>query len=97
MICKLCSTPLRFRFPGGRKNPENTGHRAGIVILKLVCPNCGEKWLATDAKESHPYQVRHKLPEGEAKKGYSIRMKPRDAQKRIARWGSLQRWADNVE
>lgn len=97
MLCPSCSIKLKFRYPGGRGNAENFSRRAKTVILKLICPQCHKKWLATDGSDSHPYQVRHKLPEGERKEVFSIRMRARDAARRRKRWGTLQGWADSVE
>ena len=53
MNCLDCKTPLIFR------DPQRT-RRAGVAILRLACPGCGGKFLATDAPYSHPYRTHQK-------------------------------------
>jgi hypothetical protein len=50
MRCTYCKTELQYRTP-------KTTRRAGIKILRLECPSCGELFLATDGEYSHPYQT----------------------------------------
>lgn len=55
--CPKCNKPLKFRFEGGRDNPENIGRRFGADVLKLMCDTCG-KFLCADRDGSIPYQTR---------------------------------------
>ena len=55
--CPKCGKPLKFRFEGGRDNPENIGRRFGSVVLKLQCETCG-KFLCADREDAQPYQTR---------------------------------------
>lgn len=69
MKCTYCETKLVFR--NGNKKTK----RAGMDILRLVCPNCGELFLASDGPYSHPYQTHpHRLPNNKVKKVHSIRL-----------------------
>ena len=92
MNCPKCEGVLKFRNPGNRGNDKNLGHRSGVVILKLVCHGCGEKWLCSDNKYSHPYQVRKKSPDGFRKIGISGRVEERILPVIKRKYGSVQKW-----
>lgn len=51
MKCTYDGEKLVFR------KPKKT-QRAGVNVLRLICPKCGAKFLCTDAPYSHPYQTR---------------------------------------
>lgn len=51
MKCTYDNTTLVFR------TPKKT-RRAGVNILRLMCPSCGQKFLCTDTPYAHPYQTR---------------------------------------
>ena len=65
--CTYCKHELVLR------SPART-HRGGVDVLRLVCPNCGELFLATDAEYSHPYQTHHKRDPRLIKRVRSIRL-----------------------
>ena len=65
MNCTHCKTKLVFRTPQKTK-------RAGVDVLRLKCPGCGELFLATDSKFSHPYQT-HPTRKKDIKKVRSFR------------------------
>lgn len=70
--CTYDNTPLELRKPARTK-------RAGIDVLRLVCPKCREKFLATDTPYSHPYQTHPtRLGKDDVKKVYSVRLSARD-------------------
>lgn len=79
MKCKKCDGVLKFRFPGKRENKNNLGFRSGCVILKLICSNCGEKYLCNDDKFSHPYQTHpHRKEAADIKKVRVVRLSDKD-------------------
>jgi hypothetical protein len=65
--CIYDQTELILRTP-------NRTRRAGVPILRLQCPKCGEKFLATDEPYSHPYQTHNKYPDDLIKKVRTIRL-----------------------
>ena len=72
MYCKYDGAKLIFRTPRKTK-------RAGTIVLRLVCPQCGELFLASDEPNSHPYQTHpNRLAVEDRTQVYSVRISPRE-------------------
>lgn len=67
MLCPDCHCDLSLRSPAHTR-------RAGIPILRLACPECGGKFLATDAPYSHAYRTHRVRPAEWIKRVRSVRL-----------------------
>lgn len=71
--------------------------RAGVPILLLSCPVCGNKYQATDSKYSHVYQSKKKALYETKSIKVNGRMKKSEYEKIIRVYGSFQKFIDSIK